>query len=83
MMSHRVVMYTKPGCHLCEDAMAMLRDLQNEFALAIEERDITTNDAWFKQYFEKIPVLMIDDHVTLAAPLRADEVRASLSSVNV
>lgn len=79
MTAHRVVMYTKPGCHLCEDALAMLRGLQSECAFALEERDITTNDAWFKPYFEKIPVLWIDDRVMLAAPLEANQVRAALN----
>lgn len=78
MTAHRVVMYTKPGCHLCEEALAMLRALQNESALTIEERDITTNPAWFKPYFEKIPVLWIDDRVMLAAPIEWAQLREAL-----
>ncbi len=80
MTPHRVVLYTKPGCHLCEDALMMLRALQNEFAFTLEERDITTNDVWFKQYFEKIPVLWIDEQTMLAAPLGIIQLRAALNS---
>ena len=79
-MSRRVIVYSKPGCHLCEDAMRLLRDARAEFDLAIEEIDITTDRALFKNYFEKIPVLVIDDQVTLAAPIRMEDVRAALKS---
>jgi glutaredoxin len=76
-MPHRVIFYTKPGCHLCEIAQAQLRELAREFEIAIAEKDITRDDALFKQYFDKIPVLVIDDHITLAAPIRIEEMRAA------
>lgn len=76
-MTHRVVFYTKPGCHLCEEASQLLNDLRDEFALAIHAVDITTDEALFKKYFDKIPVLLIDDRVTLAAPIRMPDVRAA------
>jgi glutaredoxin len=79
-MPRRVIVYSKPGCHLCEDALRLLQGLRAEFDLAIEEIDITTDRALFKNYFEKIPVLVIDDQVTLAAPIRMENVRAALKS---
>ena len=79
-MSHHIVFYTKPGCHLCEDALQRLNDLRGEFDLTIEEIDITTDDALFKNYFDKIPVLLINHRVTLAAPINQQDVRAALSS---
>jgi glutaredoxin len=78
MSPHRLVLYSKPGCHLCEDALALLHDLAREFALTIEEIDIERDDALFKKYFDKIPVLMIDGSTTLAAPLRQQDIRAAL-----
>lgn len=80
-MAHRVVVYSKPGCHLCEDALRMLQDLRGQFNLAIEEIDITTNRELFKKYFEKIPVLLIDDRVTLAAPITKQDIIRTLSSL--
>ncbi len=73
------MLYTKPGCHLCEDALALLRDLQGEFAIQIEAINIENDAALFKQYFDKIPVLVIDQHTTLTAPIRAEDVRAALA----
>jgi glutaredoxin len=77
-MTHVVILYTKPGCHLCEDALQWLNDLRNEYELTIEEIDITTDFALFTKYFEKIPVLLIDHRFTLAAPIRREDVRAAL-----
>jgi glutaredoxin len=79
-VAHRVVVYSKPGCHLCEDALALLNDLRAEFQIAIAEIDITTDDALHKKYFDQIPILVIDNRVTLAAPIRAQDVHAALIS---
>lgn len=78
MTRHHIFFYTKPGCHLCEDALALLNRLQGEFALTIQIIDITTDDALFKKYFDKIPVLQIDERATLAAPIDEKNLRAAL-----
>lgn len=78
MTQHRIVFYTKSGCHLCEDALALLNRLQTEFALTIQTIDITTDDALFQKYFDKIPVLRIDERTTLAAPIDEKSLRAAL-----
>ncbi len=78
MTDHRVVLYGKPGCHLCELAHQLLLGLQRDFALTIEEIDITRDPELFKRYWDKIPVLVIDDRATLAAPIRVAEVREQL-----
>ena len=55
-----VVVYSQPHCHLCEDAMAALRRLQAELGFALEERDITADEALHREYFERIPVVAVD-----------------------
>ncbi len=55
-----VTVYSKPDCHLCEDAMAVLTRLQSELAFALQERDITTDESLQRAYFERIPVVAID-----------------------
>ncbi len=52
----------------------MLQDLRSQFNLAIEEIDITTDRELFKKYFEKIPVLLINDRTTLVAPITKQDV---------
>ena len=75
---HRVVLYFKPGCHLCENALALLNNLGAEFQIAITEINIESDPGLHKTYFDQIPVLVIDNRVTLAAPIRAEDVRATL-----
>jgi glutaredoxin len=55
-----ITVYSKPDCHLCADALAALVRLQCELAFTLEERDITTDDALHRAYFERIPVVALD-----------------------
>ncbi len=58
----------------------MLHRLGNEFRLTIEEINIEGDDALFKKYFDQIPLLLIDNQTTFAAPIHEDDVRAALIS---
>lgn len=79
-MPNAVVLYTKPGCHLCEDARALLNALQSEFQFTLQEIDIERDPRLFKKYFDQIPVLVINQCTTLAAPIRKQDIRAALIS---
>ena len=56
----RITVYSKPECHLCEDALAVLRRLQGELSFEIEELDIERDEALLRAYFERIPVIALD-----------------------
>jgi glutaredoxin len=51
-----LILYTRPGCHLCDDARSALGRL----GLAFAEVDITTDDALHARYLERIPVVTHD-----------------------
>jgi glutaredoxin len=55
-----LTVYSKPDCHLCAEAMTALRGLQAELGFDLQERDITTDDALHRAYFERIPVVAMD-----------------------
>ncbi len=55
-MTHRLVLYGRPGCHLCDDARAVLERIGEPFA----EIDITSDDALHAAYLERIPVIALD-----------------------
>ena len=55
-----VTLFGRPGCHLCEEARAVLERLQGELAFRLAERDIEADDATFKAYLERIPVIALD-----------------------
>ena len=58
-MTPTVTLYTRPGCHLCDEARATLQRLQRRTPFAIEEVDITTDDALHRRYLERIPVVAL------------------------
>ena|SRR5258706_10452957 len=61
-----LVLYTRDGCHLCEEARAIVQGLLEDRAArgrrtaALHERDISTDTAWERQFFATIPVLELD-----------------------
>lgn len=50
----KLVLYSKPGCHLCEGLEEKLATLPH---YEVEIRDITTRPDWFQAYQYEIPVL--------------------------
>jgi glutaredoxin len=55
-----LTLYTKPGCHLCEQAASALQALRSELDFKLVECDITTDDRLLRAYFERIPVGVLD-----------------------
>jgi glutaredoxin len=51
-----LTLYGRPGCHLCDDARAVLQRIGTPF----EEIDIETDDGLLKRYLERIPVIALD-----------------------
>lgn len=68
-----LILYSKPGCHLCEGLQEKLAQVQHP-PLQIETRDITTREDWFEAYQYEIPVLYwvqdetADDRAVLQLP---------------
>jgi glutaredoxin len=54
-----VTLYTRPGCHLCDDARAALERLRERAAFTVHEVDITSDDALHRRYLERIPVIAL------------------------
>lgn len=52
----RLILYSKPGCHLCEVLQEKLAQIK-ALSFELEIRDITTDKNWFAVYQYEIPVL--------------------------
>ena len=65
----RVVLVTRQGCHLCDEALSLLRELGAEPELA----DVDADDALYALYDWRVPVVLVDGQV--AAEGRIDRVR--------
>jgi hypothetical protein len=55
-----VTLFTRAGCHLCEDAREILIRAQARHGFVLEERDIECDDRLLALYVERIPVIAID-----------------------
>ena len=59
-----VRLYSRPGCHLCDEARATLEQIRTRTNFALEEIDITTDDDLHRRFLERIPVITLDgDHL--------------------
>lgn len=59
-MSPTVVLYGRPGCHLCDEAREALERVRARAPFVLLERDITLDDALHKAYLVRIPVVCLD-----------------------
>jgi len=75
-----VTVYSKAECHLCEDAIAGLRRLQDEYSFEIDELDITADESLHRAYFERIPVIALDGEELCEYFLQEALVRERLES---
>ncbi|NJR64813.1 MAG: glutaredoxin family protein [Leptolyngbyaceae cyanobacterium CRU_2_3] len=63
----RIVLYSKPGCHLCEGLHEKLEQVKNPH-FELEIRDITLREDWFQAYQYEIPVLFAIRDVVQNSP---------------
>ena len=54
------MLYTRPGCCLCDEARQVLERSRQRHQFALTERDIEQDDALLSRYLERIPVVEID-----------------------
>jgi hypothetical protein len=56
----RITLLSRPGCHLCDAARAVIGRVAADLGVGWEERDVTTSADDFAQYAEMIPVTFVD-----------------------
>ena len=55
-----VTIYSRPGCHLCDDMKAVVQNVARTIPLSLEEIDISTDAALEAEYGLEIPVLLVE-----------------------
>ena len=94
--SRTVTLYTRPGCHLCDQAREAILALRADgLRFELREVDIEGDEALHAAYLERIPVVAIDGtevtdlridvvaHSPLAELAEAGQVAADLGRVDV
>jgi glutaredoxin len=77
-MSRRLVLYGRPGCHLCDDARAVLERVGEPF----DEVDIETDEALHAALLERIPVVALDGEDVFEFFVDENVLRELLDRVN-
>jgi glutaredoxin len=77
----QVTLYGKPGCHLCEEARAVVDRVRERRPFDLEEIDITRDPTLEALYRERIPVVAIDGEETLELVIEASELESCLARI--
>ena len=77
-----IVVYSRPGCHLCEQAIATIVALHGEgYRFALHEVDIESDELLLRRHLERIPVVEVDGIVVSDLILDEAALRARLDTV--
>lgn len=72
----RLVLVTREGCHLCDEALRLLQELGVQPELA----DVDTDDELHRLYDFRVPVVLIDGVIVAEGRIRRDQLAAALAS---
>src|SRR5581483_11849235 len=73
-----VTLYGRPGCHLCEDAAALLSRLARELGFRWQSVDIDADARLLALYDQVVPVVALDGAEIARAPIRPAALRERL-----
>jgi hypothetical protein len=77
-----VVVYSRPECHLCEEAMAAIVALHEEgYRFGLREVDIESDELLLRRHLERIPVVEVDGAVVSELVLDQAALRGRLDTV--
>jgi len=76
----RVVVYTAEGCRLCERALEVVRDAQDDLGFGLELVDIGGDPELEERYRELLPVVEIDGQQSFTYFVEPEAFRARVST---
>jgi glutaredoxin len=81
-MSAQLILYSRPGCHLCERALEELVALHGEgYRFELHEVDIDSDEELLRTMLERIPVLELNGEIIAELVVDQTSVRARLDTV--
>jgi len=73
-----VTLYTRPGCHLCEEAKAVVEPLLREWGEKLQEVNIDLDPELAQRYGSEIPVIFIGSHKAAKHRVNSEQFRKQL-----
>jgi len=77
-MKPHVIIYSRPGCHLCDEAKAAIRSAGIDDQFTLEEINIESDNGLLRKYKYDIPVIAIDGAETFIHRLTPQEFKQKL-----
>ena len=77
----RVTLYTRAGCHLCEEAERVLRAEQAATPFRLELVDVDHDPGLARRYGVRVPVVAVEGEELFEYQVPADLLRARLGGV--
>jgi hypothetical protein len=75
----RITLIGRPGCHLCDDARAVIEEVAGELGVGWEERSIEDSDDLRAQWADHIPVTLVDGRPHDFFRVSPDRLRSALN----
>jgi hypothetical protein len=76
-----LTLYGKPGCHLCEEARAVVDAARAGRDVTLDEVDVTLDPVMHRAYGQRIPVLALDGEELFELFVDADALERRLDRV--
>jgi glutaredoxin len=77
-----VIVYSRPGCHLCEEAIEVIVTMRSEgYGFELREVDIESDELLLRRMLERIPVVEVDGELVSELVLDEAGLRARLDTV--
>jgi hypothetical protein len=73
------LLYSRPGCHLCEELLAELNAVPAAAGYPIDRRDVDSDPAMRARYGHKVPVLLFDGELVCHGRLDREELLKALT----
>jgi glutaredoxin len=73
-----VVLYARPGCHLCDQAREAIERVRAQAPFAFEEIDISGDDALELEYGIRVPVVLVDGRERFEIAVDEAELKAAV-----
>ena len=81
MSKAHVIIYSRPGCHLCEEAKAAILSAGCSDQIVLEEINIESSDELLTKYRYDIPVITIDGVESFIHRVDPDEFRTRIKRI--
>ena len=80
MLQRNVIIYSRPGCHLCDDAKIVIQNAGCSDRFTLEEVNIESDEELLRKYKYDIPVVMIDGDEAFRHRVDAEKFRQRIAA---